>query len=104
MNTEKSVREFIEEWNAKAKAAGRYLDHDPGSVPPAEGSLLDVPETAEARARIAWLQQQIAELQQQQQRERTGPAEDSSRVGQEAQYPQPAKPGSEERPSAAGRA
>jgi hypothetical protein len=104
MNPEKSVREVVEEWNAKAKAAGRYLDRDPWSVPPAEGSLLDVPETAESCARIAWLQQQIADLQQQQQREKAALTEARSAVAQEAQVLLPAEPANEAGPSAAGQA
>ncbi len=67
MSTEKSVREIVEAWNTKAKAEGRYLDRDPWSIPPAAGSLLDVPETPESRERIEWLKQQIAELQRQRQ-------------------------------------
>jgi hypothetical protein len=95
MNTEQSVREIVEEWNAKAKAAGRYLDRDPWSVPPAEGSLLDVPQTDESRARIAWLQQQIAALQQRQPQERATLTEVTDGAAQEL-------PATEEQPSAAG--
>jgi hypothetical protein len=45
-----SVREIAEEWKARANAAGLYLGRDPWSAPPAEGSLLDVPETADSHA------------------------------------------------------
>jgi hypothetical protein len=103
MSTEKSVREIVDEWNAKAKAAGRYLDRDPGSIPPAQGSLLDVPETPETLARIAWLKQQIADLQRQQQvREQAASTGDG--VNQEVQAPLPTAPAAEEQPSRAGHA
>jgi hypothetical protein len=75
MKPEKTVRQTVDEWNAKAKAAGLYLDRDPWSIPPAEDSLLDVAETAEARARIARLRQQIADLQRQPQTTTAGHAE-----------------------------
>jgi hypothetical protein len=104
MNTEKSVREIVEEWNAKAKAAGKYLDRDPWAIPPAESSLLDVPETAESRARIAWLQQQIADLQQQHQPERTTPTKVTDGATQEVQALLPVEPATEEPPLASDHA
>jgi hypothetical protein len=102
MSTDKSVREVVEEWNARAKAAGRYLDRDPWSVPPREGSLLDVPDTAESRTRIALLQQQIATLQQEQQPEQGALTEVPGGVPQEVQGLSPAAPTTAEHPSAAG--
>jgi hypothetical protein len=65
MKPEKAVREIVDQWNAKAKAVGLYLDRDPWSIPPGQGSLLDVPQSAEGQARIARLQQQIADMQRQ---------------------------------------
>ncbi len=62
MNAEKSVRQIAEEWNAKAKSEGMYLDQDPWSIPPRPGSLLDVPETRESKERVARLRARIAEL------------------------------------------
>ena len=55
MNTQRTVQEIIAEWNAKAKAEGVLLEQDPWSIPPAEGSILDVPLSPEAEARIARL-------------------------------------------------
>lgn len=66
MSTEKSVRQVAEEWNAKAKAEGRLLEHDPWSLPSLyEGSILDVPVTPEAEERIRRLDETIARLKQQ---------------------------------------
>jgi len=64
MNTEKSVREIVEEWNAKAKAKGVLLEQDPWSVPVLyHGSILDVPVTPEAEERIRRLDALIARLE-----------------------------------------
>jgi hypothetical protein len=99
MSTEKSVRQIIEEWNARAKAAGQYLDRDPWSVPPAEGSLLDVPETAESQARIASLRQQLAALRHQQ-REQAAATEMTADGTRAAQAPSPENPPIDEQPYA----
>ena len=50
MNTEKSVREIVAEWNAKAKAQGVLLEQDPWALASSStsGSILDVPVTPEA--------------------------------------------------------
>src|SRR5580692_8608246 len=45
----------MRDMNAWAMAEGIALDRDPWSIPPAEGSILDVPLTPEAEARIARL-------------------------------------------------
>ncbi len=58
---------MAEEFNNRAKAEGRYLDKEWWEIPLTPGSLLDVSETPESRARIEWLKQQIAELKRQQQ-------------------------------------
>jgi hypothetical protein len=64
MSTEKSVREIIEEWNAKAKAQGVLLEQDPWSLPVLyPGSIVDVPVTAEAEERIRRLDALIARLE-----------------------------------------
>jgi len=60
MSAGRSVREIAEEWNARAKAEGRYLDQDPWSIPPAEGSLLD-PPTPEGAERTATLRKERLE-------------------------------------------
>ena len=105
MNTEKSVREIVEEWNTKAKAEGRYLDQDPWSIPPAAGSLLDIPETPESRERIEWLKQQIAELQRQRQdREGAASKEMTDGATQQAQSLPPEEPAVEKQPPATNRA
>ena len=96
MSTEKSVREIVEEWNTKAKAEGRYLDQDAWSIPPAAGSILDIPETPESRERIEWLTQQIAELHRQRQAQ-----EDAARKEQVPLVPR--EPATEEQPSATNR-
>jgi len=57
MSTEKSVREIVEEWNAKAKAKGMLLEHEPWSIPPVAGSILD-PPTPEGIERTAKLRKE----------------------------------------------
>jgi hypothetical protein len=65
MNTEKSAREIIEEWNGKAKARGELIEQDPWSLPVLyHGSILDVPVTTEAEERIRQLDALIARLEQ----------------------------------------
>jgi hypothetical protein len=100
MSTEKSVRDIVEEWNARAKAEGCYLDQDPWSVPPAEGSLRDIPATPESRERVEKLKQQLAELQRQREKppERTV-TEGVGEAGQEAQPLPSEDPVPEEQPS-----
>jgi hypothetical protein len=100
MNPEKTVRQIIDEWNAKAKAAGQYLDRDPWSIPPAQGSLFDVPEAAAAQARVALLQQQIADLQRQPQRTAAGHAEGAGEDTPLVQAPPPKKAVIEAQPQA----
>jgi hypothetical protein len=64
MSTEKSVREIVEEWNAKAKAKGVLLEHDPWSLPVLyQGSILDVPVTPEAEERIRRLDALLGRLE-----------------------------------------
>jgi len=64
MNTEKSVRQIVAEWNARAKAEGRLLEQDPWSLPPLyNGSVLDVPFTPEAEERIRHLDVLLARLE-----------------------------------------
>jgi hypothetical protein len=100
-----TVQEIVEEWNTRAKAEGRYLDKDPWSIPPAAGSLLDIPETPESRERIAWLNQQIAELQRQQQdREEAAIKKMTGAVAPQVQSPVPKEPALEEQPPATNRA
>lgn len=55
MNMEKSVNEIMNEMNDQAKAEGRYLGMAFWEIPREEGSILDVPTTPEAEARIAAL-------------------------------------------------
>ncbi len=55
MNTPRTIDDVMRDMNAWARAAGIALDRDPWSIPPAEGSLLDIPPTPEAAARIAHL-------------------------------------------------
>ena len=64
MNTEKTVREIVAEWNAKAKAKGVLLEQDPWALPVLyPGSILDVPVTPEAEERIHRLDALIARLE-----------------------------------------
>src|SRR5438552_12635868 len=70
MTTERTIddviheRKIMDEWNAKAKAEGRYLDTDPWEIPRQPGSILDVPETPESRERIARLRaRRLARMQ-----------------------------------------
>ena len=55
MNTPRTVDEVMRDMNAWAMAEGIALDGDPWSIPPAEGSMLDISPTPEAEARIARL-------------------------------------------------
>jgi hypothetical protein len=55
MNTPRTVAEVMRDMNSWAMAEGIALDRDHWSIPPAEGSILDVPLTPEAEARIARL-------------------------------------------------
>ena len=55
MNTPRTIDDVMRDMNAWAMAEGIALDRDPWSIPPAEGSILDVPLTPEAEARIARL-------------------------------------------------
>jgi hypothetical protein len=55
MNTPRTIDDVMRDMNAWAMAEGIALDRDPWSLPPAEGSILDVPPTPEAEARIARL-------------------------------------------------
>ena len=55
MSTPRTIDDVMRDMNAWAMAEGIALDRDPGSIPPAEGSILDVPLTPEAEARIARL-------------------------------------------------
>ena len=59
---ERSIDELIDEFNAKAKAEGRYDGRAFWEVSPKPGSILDIPETPESRERIVWLRKRIAEL------------------------------------------
>jgi hypothetical protein len=105
MSTEKSVREIVEEWNTKAKAEGRYLDQDPWSIPPAPGSLLDIPDTSESRERIEWLKQQIAELRRQRQhQEEVASKARAGGVAAKVQALVPRESALEEQPPATNRA
>jgi hypothetical protein len=52
MNTPRTIDDVMRDMNAWAMAEGIALDRDPWSIPPAEGSILDVPLTPEAEARI----------------------------------------------------
>jgi hypothetical protein len=56
MNTPRTIDDVMRDMNAWAMAQGIALDRDPWSIPPAEESILDVPLTPEAQARIARLQ------------------------------------------------
>ena len=84
MSAEKTVRQIADEWNARAKAEGVLLDHELPSAPPAVGSLLDVPDTPESRARAAWLAEQIAELQR---RDVAPDADDGPKDSREVERP-----------------
>jgi hypothetical protein len=55
MNTPRTIDEVMRDMNAWAMAAGIALGTDPWSIPPAEGSILDVSSTPEAEARIGRL-------------------------------------------------
>ena len=55
MNTPRTIDDVMRDMNAWAMAEGIALDRDPWSIPPAEGSILDIPSTPEAEARIARL-------------------------------------------------
>src|SRR6266581_1684851 len=55
MNTPRTIDDVMRDMNAWAMAEGIALDGDPWSIPPAEGSILDISPTAEAEARIARL-------------------------------------------------
>ena len=62
MTNERSIDELVDEFNAQARAEGRYDGRAFWEVPPRPGSVLDVPETPESQARIASLRKRIAEL------------------------------------------
>ena len=64
MNKQENLQRLVDEFNDRAKAEGRYLDKDFWEIPRASGSILDVPETHESRARVASLRKRIAELRQ----------------------------------------
>jgi hypothetical protein len=55
MNTPRTIDEVMRDMNAWAMAEGIALDGDPWSIPPADGSILDISLTPEAEARIARL-------------------------------------------------
>ena len=82
------------------------LQQDPWTLPILyDVSLLDVPETPEARERIEWLKQQIAELKrQQQEQEGSTIKEVTSDVAREVQSLLPEEPSLEEQPSETERA
>ena len=55
MSTPTSNAEIMKRMNDRAKAEGRYLGMAFWEIPRAQGSILDVPTTPEAEARIAAL-------------------------------------------------
>lgn len=68
MKPEKSVRQIVNDWNARAKAEGKLLEQAPSTLPALyEGSILDIRDTPESLQRIERLKQQIAELKQKKQ-------------------------------------
>jgi hypothetical protein len=55
MNKPRTIDEVMRDMNAWAMAEGIALDGDPWSIPPAEGSILDISPPPEGAARIARL-------------------------------------------------
>jgi hypothetical protein len=55
MKTLRSIDDIMRDMNDLAKAQGRYLGKAFWEIPPQPGSILDVPETAESRERVARL-------------------------------------------------
>ena len=88
MTNERSLDELVDEFNAQAKAEGRYDGRAFWEVPPTPGSILDVPETPESQARIASLRKRIAELNQ----EASKGSESVQESRQEASHPIGAQP------------
>ena len=64
MSNHEYLQTLADEFNARAKAEGRYLDKDFWEIPRQSGSILDVPTTPESKARVARLRAQIAELEE----------------------------------------
>ena len=55
MSTPRTIDDVMRDMNAWAMAEGIALDGDPWSIPPADGSILDIPLTPEAKTRTAGL-------------------------------------------------
>jgi hypothetical protein len=87
MTNERSIDELVDQFNAQAKAEGRFDGRAFWEVPATPGSILDVPETPESQARIASLRKRIAELTQ----ARKG-SESVQEIRKEASHPIGAQP------------
>jgi hypothetical protein len=85
MTNERSIDELLDEFNAQAKAEGRYDGRAFWEVPARPGSVLDVPETPESQARVASLRKRITELNEEATKG-SGPVQE---VGPQASEPQP---------------
>ncbi len=78
MTNERSIDELVEEFNARAKAEGRYDGRAFWEVPSQSGSIVNIPETPESSGRVSRLHKRIAELKQAV--EGPGPAEEIPEV------------------------
>lgn len=61
--TIENPRDLAEEFNARAKAEGRYLDKDFWDIPRQPGSVFDIPETEKSKADLAWFRARRLERQ-----------------------------------------
>jgi hypothetical protein len=62
MSNLEHLQSLADEFNARARAEGRYLEQDFWDIPSQPGSILDSPMTPESKERVARLRAQIAEL------------------------------------------
>lgn len=64
MNANKSINEMVEEWNAQAKAEGRYDGRAFWEIERKPGSVFDVPKTEKSERDLVWIRARRLELEQ----------------------------------------
>jgi hypothetical protein len=57
MTEHEHLQDLADEFNARARAEGRYLDNDFWEIPPRPGSILDIPETEKSKEDLAWFRE-----------------------------------------------
>jgi len=57
MTEHEHLQDLADEFNARARAEGRYLDKDFWEIPSRPGSILDIPETDKSREDLAWFRE-----------------------------------------------